>query len=237
MDYICIDGNNFTLIAYAASENMLGDYPKKDKVYYVLSKMLGSIKKKFDGEFYVCWDTYGGTSFRKELNPEYKSTRDNTRFDFEVIESCKEAYESFGVKSISIPECEGDDALYALCKYLKNRNYQDQGVIISRDEDLIQIVQDGYANYIYNPSKKRFMDIPWYSIVKYKALAGDKGDNIKGVRGIGKKGALKVLSGEATLNESQQTQYEEALKLVDAKLNPFYERNYQYIKETLEKLN
>lgn len=233
MRYICIDGNNLTLIAYAASKKMQGDYPDSEKLYYILTKMLGTLKKRFEGTFYVCWDTYGGTFFRKELNPEYKSSRDHSKFDFRLVEETKIAYEEYGIKSISIPQCEGDDALFALCKYLKNNHPQDRITLISRDKDLLQIIQAGYANEVYDPCKKKSMETPPYDIVKFKALVGDSSDNISGVKGVGEKSALKILEGSISLKEKQQEQYERSLKLIDAKLNPNLEKNYTIIKKLL----
>lgn len=237
MRHICIDGNNLTLIAYAASRNLQGNYPESEKLYYILTKMLGNLKKKFEGDFYVCWDTYGGTSFRKQLDPNYKSTRDHSKFDFKIVEDTKIAYEEYGIKSISIPQCEGDDALFVLCKYLKSKHPQDVITLISRDKDLLQIVQAGYAKEIYDPCKKKNIEIPSYDIVKFKALVGDSSDNIPGVRGVGSQGALKVLNGTKQLTESQKIEYKNCLRLVDARLNPNFENNYNLIEELLRDKN
>lgn len=232
MDNICIDGNNLTCIAY--STPVLGIEDALDRTYSVLFRMLDKLKQKYDGNFYVCWDTKGGTTFRKQIDSKYKATRDPSKFDFTVIEKCKSLYEDFGIKSISIPQCEGDDALFVLCKYLRKKDPQSNIVVISRDKDLLQIVQKGYANTQYDPVKKSNITPPWYDVVKYKALVGDSSDNISGVKGIGQKAAIKIISGMKTLTEEQETQYQKCLKLVDATMNPNFEKNYSLV-ETLIK--
>lgn len=237
MNYICIDGNNLTLIAYAAANRSLDGTPLEDKLYAILTSMIRNLKKKFEGEFYVCWDTYGGTHSRRALDSNYKATRDHSKFDFQAVESCKCAYEDYGIKSLSIPKCEGDDALFVLCQLLKENNPQGRITVVSRDKDLIQIVQEGYANEIYDPCKKKALEIPWYRITEYKALVGDSSDNISGVKGIGPKAALKIISGLQQLNEAQKEQYEHCLNLVDAKRNPSYITNYEYTKEYLRTTN
>lgn len=232
MNSVCIDGNNFSIIAYTSCGKVSGD-KLEEAVYNSLARMLGNLKNKFSGNFYVCWDTRGGTTFRKRLDNNYKATRKPGAIDFSIIEKTKSLYEDYGVKSISIPRCEGDDALYVLCKYLREENPQSRIFVISRDRDLLQIIQAGYANQLWDPVKKEEVTLPEYDVVKFKALAGDSSDNIKGVEGIGPVGALKILNGERRLTESQKIEYENCLKLVDAKLNPYFESNYTMIKEIL----
>lgn len=230
MTNIILDGNNHVLIAASVAIKKAST-PEEftDVLYSLLCSTIIKLKKKFDGNFYICWDTYGGTAFRKELDSDYKATRSSNKFDFKAIESCKSVYDDYGIKSISIPHCEGDDAIFVLCRYLKEQNSQCNNIIVSRDHDLIQVVQAGYAKNVYDPSKKDYMEIPYYSIVEYKALTGDSSDNIKGVTGIGPKTALKVISGMEKLTEEQQKQYEHCLDLVDARRNPNYEKNYEYV--------
>lgn len=233
MNYVCIDGNNFTLIAYAAAARHPIEMPLEDRIYGILSSMIRGLKKKFDGKFYVCWDTYGSTSSRKDLDSSYKATRNHSLFDFKIVESCKNLYNDYGIRSLSLPECEGDDALFVLCKLLKEQDPQSHIVVVSRDCDMLQIVQEGYANEIYDPCKKKAIEVPWYRITEYKALVGDPADNIPGVRGIGKKKALQVITGMIALDENQQEQYSKYLKMVDATLNPKYQENYRRMKELL----
>lgn len=233
-NYVVIDGNNHLLIGMsvalknAKTEEEFGDYS-----YNVISSMLRNLKKKFDGKFYVCWDTYGGTASRKNIDSNYKANRDHTKINFEIMESCKTIYEEWGIESISIPHCEADDAIFVLCKLLRENSPQSKITIVSRDHDLIQVVQAGYASEIYDVSKKKNMDIPWYSIVQYKALVGDKSDCISGVAGIGEKTAIKIIAGNMKLTESQQEEYEKSLNLVDATRNPQYMENYNLLKDKL----
>lgn len=231
-NFVIIDGNNHLFIGYNAA---LRDRPNSDedlsnKLYHIISIMIQVLKRKFSGEFYVCWDTAGGTSSRKKLDPSYKSNRDHSKINFKIMESCKSIYEDYGIKSIGIPHCEADDAIFALSRVLKEKNPQSKITIVSRDHDLIQVVQKGYATEIYDPVKKSVLEIPWYDIVKFKALIGDSSDCISGVRGIGEKSALKILSGKVALKEDQKKEYEKCLLLVDAEKNPQYESNYESLK-------
>ena len=106
---------------------------------------------------------------------------------------------------------------------------------------MIQVVQAGYAEGIYEPVKKSFIDIPSYPITVFKALVGDKSDNIPGVKGIGEAKAKKLIaerlsSGKLALTEDQLEQYERCLKIVDATQHPRFDENLQVAKSFLKGL-
>ena len=224
-----IDGFNFTIIAGAAAMRIPGDEPIEDKLYTVLFSMLRANKKRFPDtdNWYVCWDSYGGKDFRSNIDNNYKANRDNSSIiDFKAIESSKPLYEEFGMKNITIPRAEADDVINTLCKILKEKNPQINITIFSRDHDMIQTVQSGLAKAIYDPVKKKNMEIPWYSIIDFKALVGDKSDNIPGVKGIGEKTALKILTKAKELTESQKVEFEKYKDMIDFDRNPRKEENY-----------
>lgn len=70
---------------------------------------------------------------------------------------------------------EADDVIATLCDNMMDEDL----TIISNDSDYIQLLQRGYKNLtIYNPIKKTTMVAPNYPYVAWKALNGDKSDNI-----------------------------------------------------------
>jgi len=60
--------------------------------------------------------------------------------------------------------------------------------------------------------------------LEYKALIGDKTDNIDGIKGIGPKNAVKVLNGERELIEEERELFERNRGLI--KLNTRVELPY-----------
>ena len=182
---------------------------------------------------YVCWEGMKSTAYRKNLNESYKSNR---KWDPEVLKAIKAMKilcEENAYREISVSGFEADDTIVALCKYLKSSGEKIE--IISRDRDLLQAVQKGYADCQYDPVQKVYLESPDYNIVKYKALVGDMSDCIKGVTQIGKKKALKVLAGEIKLTEAQEVEYQAALKLIDIEAHPQFEALYEVIKEGAER--
>lgn len=182
---------------------------------------------------YVCWEGFKSTVYRKDLNENYKSNREWDPEVRDAIKSLKEICEEYNYMEISADGFEADDTIMALCKYLKNQG--ESVKIISRDRDLLQAVQKGYADAQFDFVQKINLEVPSYDIVKYKALVGDVSDCIKGVSKIGKKRALGVLAGSVKLSESQEREFEEALKLVDIESLPKFDHLYNSIGEALNK--
>jgi 5'-3' exonuclease len=74
---------------------------------------------------------------------------------------------------------------------------------VSSDSDFIQLLNAFEENFrIYNPVKKIFVEKPEYDYVTWKALRGDKTDNISGIPGIGDKTAEKLCKNEMLLQET-----------------------------------
>lgn len=125
----------------------------------------------------------GHPQFRYDLFADYKANR--------IIKqaSSKEKLDSFlknkdeivrilqyfPVTVARAPNYEADDLIGTLCEDMRNEEL----TILSNDSDYIQLLQRGYSNCrIYNPIKKVFMEAPEYPYVAWKALNGDKSDNI-----------------------------------------------------------
>lgn len=236
--FVLIDVFNFTLIA--AFTSLKAEEERREEVFSsILSSMIIKLKNQFpNATFYACWDSFGGTQFRKEIDPNYKSNRPEKKaIDFKSVVGTKPLYEFYGVKNVILPETEADDVIYVLAKELRSKYPTSYISVISRDHDMIQVVQAKYANEIYDPIKKKTMDIPWYSIVEYKSLVGDSSDNIPGVKGIGPKNAERIIAKTLTtsdiksqLNEQQFKEYSKCKSIIDAKLHPRLKENSELIK-------
>ncbi len=156
------------------------------------------------------FDVSDETLFRRETYPEYKAHREPMPEDLPVqIERCREIAEAFSIPIYEAPTFEADDVLATLA---------DQAVaagldtwICTLDSDLLQLVSDNVSVYLYNPYRSEYIsydgpaavrekyDVDPVQIIDYKALVGDKSDNIPGVKGIGKVGAVKLLNQYGTV--------------------------------------
>jgi DNA polymerase-1 len=160
---------------------------------------------------YVAWINDAGTSFREQRYADYKSTREKldqelqADFDRSVERICQ-LLEAFGIPLIAIPGYEADDVIGTLAAAAAGRGLQ--AVIVSGDKDFYQLVSPGIA--LLNPGRggpaavdEVWVDesnatdrlgVPPRQVVDFLALVGDSSDNIPGVKGIGDKGAQKLLA-------------------------------------------
>lgn len=231
MKHIIIDGTNFACIAlYGIIGRMKKEAPDKIDIWWEASfrklflQMLRKLIKEFRDTslYYIAWDGKLGSAWRKEAVPEYKATREHLGQTERALSIAHELAEECLVTNIDIECAEADDVIFALSKLLSSQS--EEVVIVSRDQDMIQIVQKSYASCIWNPVAKKFMDIPEYDIVKVKALAGDVSDNIPGLPSIGTKRAIKLLESE--LDEVTEAQMEPFLQIIDMSRNPHHKQIY-----------
>ena len=137
---------------------------------------------------------------RKELYPEYKANRDinweemkeeDTPFSQE--EDIKKALSYMGIKYIYSKGTEADDFIASIALSFRVRG---KVVISSFDSDFFQLISERVSVLRYRGKayvmwdEKHFMEEfgfspSFYSL--YKAIVGDSADNIKGVKGMGKK--------------------------------------------------
>lgn len=145
-------------------------------------------------------------SFRKEIYPEYKANRlsppDDLIIQFNLI---RQAVEAFNICMIEKPGVEADDIIASYATKAANDGAKVN--IISSDKDLMQLVSNNIQ--IYDATKDKIIkeaeviekwNVKPQQMVDLQALIGDSSDNIPGVKGIGPKGAAKLLEEYGSLD-------------------------------------
>lgn len=197
-------------------------------------KQLFVLSDKFNtNQFLFAWDSR--KSFRKEACSTYKR-RENNPDKKAMIDLAKKQFNKLrqdvlpvmGFKNIYIqPGYEADDIIASLVY-----RYPDEYTIISKDEDLYQLLNNGRKTFaqIYNFDKviteNDFRNM-YYGInpIKWanvKGLAGCDSDTVDGIPGIGIETALKYITGnlkegkakDKIESEEGKRIYEECFKLV-----------------------
>ncbi|MCQ2604038.1 MAG: DNA polymerase I [Spirochaetia bacterium] len=148
-------------------------------------------------------------TFRHEMYPEYKATRDKTPDDLHAqIPDIEALLAAMGIKTLRCNGYEADDIIATFAARCSEA--QDHCVIITADKDLLQLVSDQVSiirtnkdNYdkIDAEGVKEEWGVTPEQILDYLALCGDSADNIPGVKGIGPKNATQLLSQYKDIDE------------------------------------
>ena len=159
----------------------------------------------------IVFDAHGKT-FRHELLHTYKSERkpinEELSLQFPLLQ---ELLKYMGYSVIIRSGVEADDVVASVSKLVHASGYT--GVILSSDKDLFQLLDTGVIMirpvknglsgaefYDTNAFVKEFGFMP-SSMSDYLAIVGDRVDNVKGIAGIGEKGAKKLLAEYPTIEE------------------------------------
>ena len=156
------------------------------------------------------FDVDDATVFRREIDPNYKAHREPIPEDLpSQIQRCREIAEAFSVPIYQEPGFEADDVLGTLADQAAEAGFDTW--ICTLDSDLLQLVTDDISVYLYNPFKSEYTaydsparvreryEVNPPQIIDFKAIVGDKSDNIPGVKGVGKVGAVKLLNQYGTV--------------------------------------
>ncbi len=192
---------------------------------YIFVTMLRKLLKEHAPEFIVASFDLPGPTFRDDLASDYKANRTPMPDELAAqIPLVHRACEALGVPIVTAGRYEADDVIGTMARRGAAEGYD--VVIITGDKDFFQLVDTGIR--VFNPRD----DGTWYDeagvkekfgvaaghVVDVLALMGDTIDNVKGVPGIGEKGARELISTYGSLDalldhaaEVPQKKYREAL--------------------------
>lgn len=213
-NYIIIDGNSLGHFANNGAKLTLGDMPIQ-AVYNFLRNLRQCMALHQNYTPICTWD---GASWRKMLLTEYKENRDKIetvterkqaarKDDYKrQIPYIKKALYLLGIPQVLAFNYEADD----LGAILADR-YSPNGkvVLYTGDKDWIQLVG---PNVVWRDfANKRVINAANFEemtglktsrqFVEVKALAGDTGDGVPGVGGLGEKGAIEFLNEFGSFTE------------------------------------
>jgi DNA polymerase-1 len=149
----------------------------------------------------VCFDA-AMTSFRNEIEPEYKAQRGETPDDLEPqFDLCREISIALGFATYEVGNYEADDLLGTLCAEIVG--CRGSARVLTTDKDLCQLVREDGRVVVHDLAKEKTYDadgvrekfgVSPSQIPDYLGLVGDVIDNLPGVPGVGAKSAAAVLS-------------------------------------------
>ncbi|MFZ1029167.1 MAG: DNA polymerase I [Limnoraphis robusta] len=216
---ILVDGHSLAFRAYYAfAKSRTGGLRTQTGIptsvsFGFLNSLLNTIKTYKPQYLAIAFDR-GEPTFRHEADATYKANRSETPEDFiEDIHHLQEVLEGLNVPIVTAAGYEADDVIGTLAKQGLEAGYFVK--ILSGDQDLFQLIDgDEKISVLHlSPGKGNQttefraenvvekLKIKPSQLIDYKALCGDKSDNIPGVRGIGEKTAVQLLSEYPSLDE------------------------------------
>lgn len=173
-------------------------------IYGFARELLRIIEQEKPEYLAVAFDV--GKTFRDDLFPAYKGTREKMPDDLSPqIKRIRQLVDVFNIPRLEMEGYEADDVLGSVARLAAE---QGLGVkIVTGDRDLLQLVNKRTVvylagddqNYIKDEDVVKKLGVPPKQVVDYKALVGDKSDNIPGVAGIGEKTAIALIEKYGTL--------------------------------------
>ena len=232
-----VNDGNCTLVVDALNLAFRWKHQGRTDFRYEYQRTVESLARSYDCKNIIITADLGSSSYRKDINSEYKQNR-KEKFA-EQSEAEKMAFEDFIAEYEATLELlqedhrllrfrgvEADDIAAHL---VKHRDKYDLEYIwlISSDRDWDLLIQKNVARFSYVTRKeitldnwKTHYDVSPEEYISLKCLTGDKGDNVPGIPGIGPKRALGLIK-----------EYGDALNIYDACPIP---GKYKYIESLNE---
>ena len=202
-----IDGNNQMYRAYHALHGLTGPDGRSTNAVYGFITMLRKLLSDQQPDLVAAAFDLKGPTFRHELAADYKATRRPMPEDLvEQVSWVHEACAALGVPVVTHAGFEADDVIGTLATQAVAAGLE--VVVVTGDKDFFQLVGDRIR--VFNPRDEG----AWYDdagvlekfgvrpdqVVDVLALMGDASDNVKGVPGIGEKGARELLADFGSLD-------------------------------------
>ena len=213
-----IDGSSYIFRAFFGVPNLTNSKGFPTNAVFGFLKMLKNTLGIYKPTHIVIALDSKEETFRKKMYPEYKANREAMPEELSVqIPYIEELINAMNIPNLRIHGVEADDIIASLAKKAEEHGFD--VTIISGDKDLMQLVNDKtimidtLKNKIYNTKGViEKLGVEPKHVVDYLSITGDASDNVPGVRGIGPKGAVKLISEFGTL--------ENIYKKLDAVKNP-----------------
>ncbi len=207
---LLIDGNALMFKSYFASSFLLDKGEGFDgagnpiNALRTFSMMILNLVEMYpEHHMLVAFDEFGATTYRTQYD-FYKAGRSKTPAELiSQIPLIREALDLAGIDWYSDKNYEADDIIGILSKDFSKDGYLVD--IVTTDKDLLQLVDknvnvhisktgvsemvehtiDNFSNHYYGLTPEQVKDM--------KGIMGDPSDNLPGIKGIGEKGAVKLL--------------------------------------------
>lgn len=197
---VLLDGNSILNRAFYAMTYLETPNGQPSGAVYgfvtMLTKIIDRYKPKYAA---VAFDVHAPT-FRHKIYDQYKAGRRTMPEALAVqFEPLKKILATMNIEILSLAGYEADDILGTVAAKSGIKTY-----IVTGDRDAYQLISDRVSVVMMQHGMSEILEVTPENlpeifhvspdkVVDFKAIAGDSSDNITGVKGIGEKGAEKLL--------------------------------------------
>lgn len=217
--FLLFDGHAVIYRAYYALPPLTDPSGRIVNAAFGFSRILLAALEEFEPEYVAVTFDHPKPTFRHKEFKDYKAHRPEMPDDLQPqIPLVKEIVDALGIPRFELEGYEADDLIGTVSYYLDHQpeklgaHQEILNVIVTGDKDLLQLVDDN--THVWIPGRGQGNDLEYDAplveekmgvrpnqVVDMKALMGDSSDNIPGIKGIGKKTAVKLLEAHQTLDE------------------------------------
>ena len=202
-----IDGSSYIFRAYYAIRHLSNSKGFPTNAVYGFTAMLFKFLKDYEPtHLAIVFDSKGKT-FRDDIYPLYKANRSEPPEDLvPQFDKIFEMVDAFNIPQVQLEGFEADDLMGTI-----STSVEDEGanvVLVTGDKDFCQLVSDKVTLLDTMKNKITGMEevkekygVTPDRVIDVFALAGDAVDNIPGVKGIGEKTAVSLISKYGSLDE------------------------------------
>ncbi len=204
---LLVDAPSYFYRAFHAIRELRSPAGEPTNAIYGVVNMLRKLKQDFPSDYIACVLDPKGKTFRDDIYPQYKATRQSMPEDLaRQIDPLLETIRALGWPIVVVDGVEADDVIGTLVRHAERHGWN--SVISTGDKDLTQLVNDSvtWVNTMAVPIEKLDADgvkakfgVPPDKIIDYLALMGDAVDNVPGVDKVGPKTACKLIEEYGSL--------------------------------------
>jgi DNA polymerase-1 len=199
-----VDGYSNLFRAYHAVEYLSTSRGVPSHAVLILSTMLWKLIREEQPDYLGIASDAPGATFRDKMFDDYKATRTAMPPDLaRQLPFVRRLYEALRLPVVEVPGYEADDVLATIARRTEPLGLD--VVIVTGDKDMLQLVDPRVTvlsvigrtgeKVVYDTAKvKERWGVEPSQIPDVLALMGDSIDNIPGVKGVGEKTAVKLLT-------------------------------------------
>jgi len=210
--FVILDANSIMHRSFHALPPLKTREGELVNAVYGFSSILMTILHQENPQYIATAFDTAAPTFRHEVYKEYKAGRVKAPDEFYAqIPRIEEIVRTMNIPILRQDGVEADDIIGTIVKTNEKKHPELHNKIVTSDMDAMQLVTDktcvsnlhkGYkATECFYPDDvfKKYGIRP-DQVVDYKAIQGDNSDNIPGVKGIGKVGAIQLLQEFGSLD-------------------------------------